>query len=196
MPRLGRSEAGSSHQSADPCFVPPEGRHLSDVAQEGGALAILRGRGVRTHWLDWFHDPQHLFFEVLERTPFASLFQIRLSKTNMSLLSALAERWHARTHTFHLPFGEWGITPYDIYMQLGLRYDRGSVPFEDDLSVPSEDDWMSLLGMMPGASDFIGHRFRLLWLSSNFARRIPETEAAAIVKACALILYTMGVMIF
>ncbi|XP_058080622.1 serine/threonine-protein phosphatase 7 long form homolog [Magnolia sinica] len=114
----------------------------------------------------------------------------------MSLLSAMMERWHAETHTFHLPFGEWGITPYDIYMQLDLRYDGGSVPFEDDLPIPFEDDWMSLPGTMSDVSDFSGHWFRLLWLSSNFARHILETEAITIVKACALILYTMGVMIF
>ncbi|XP_058073182.1 uncharacterized protein LOC131221902 [Magnolia sinica] len=81
-------------------------------------------------------------------------------------------------------------------MQLGLRYDGGSVPFEEDLLVPSDDDRMELLGMMPDASDFFSHLFRLLWLSLNFARRVPETEAATVVKARALILYTMGAMIF
>ncbi|XP_058078596.1 protein MAIN-LIKE 1-like [Magnolia sinica] len=114
---------------------------------------------------------------------------------NMSLLSALAERWHPETYTFQLPFEEWGITPYNIYMTLGLRYDCGSVPFKEDLPVPSEDDWMELLGMMPDATDFSGHRFKLLWLSSNFSRRVPETETVAMVKARALILYTMGAMI-
>ncbi|XP_058076377.1 protein MAIN-LIKE 1-like [Magnolia sinica] len=114
----------------------------------------------------------------------------------MSLLSTLTEQWHPETHTFHLPFGEWGITPYDVYMQFGLRYDEGSIPFEEDLLVPSDDDWMSLLWMIPDSLDLFGHRFRLLWLSSNFARRIPETEVTAIVKARALIVYTMGAMIF
>ncbi|XP_058108225.1 protein MAIN-LIKE 1-like [Magnolia sinica] len=196
MPRCGRNEAGPSRQSVDPCYVPREGQHLSDVAREGGAPMILRGRGVRTHWPDWFRDPQPLFFQVLERTPLFGLFRVRLSKTNMALLSVLTERWRAETHTFHLPFGEWGITPYDIYMQLGLRYEGGSIPFEEDLPIPTEDDWMSLLGMMPDSSDFSGLRFKLLWLSANFSRRIPQTEAEAVVKARALILYTLGAMIF
>ncbi|XP_058111126.1 protein MAIN-LIKE 1-like [Magnolia sinica] len=196
MPRHSRNEVDPSRKSADPCCVPCKGRHLSDVAREGGAPAILGGRGVRARWPDWFHAPQPLFFDVLERTPFVDLFRVRLSKTNMSLLSILMERWHAKTHTFHLPFGGWGITSYNIYMQLGLRYNEWSIPFEDDLPIPSPDDWMSLLGMMPDLSEFSGHRFKLLWLFANFTLRIPETQTAAVVKARALILYTMGAMIF
>ncbi|XP_058106829.1 protein MAIN-LIKE 1-like [Magnolia sinica] len=196
MPRRSRNKAGPSHQSTDPCYVPRERRHFSDIAREGSGPSILRGRGVRTHWPDWFHDLQPLFFEVLEHTPLTHLFRVRLSKTNMSLLSALTKQWYPETHTFQLPFGEWGITPYDIYMQLGLRYDGGSVPFEEDHLVPSEDDWMELLGMMPDTIDFFGHRFKLLWLSSNFARCIPETEDVVVIKARALILYTIGAMIF
>ncbi|XP_058099779.1 protein MAIN-LIKE 1-like [Magnolia sinica] len=196
MPRRGRSEARPSCQSVDPCYVPQEGQHLSDVAREGGALTVLRDRGVHTHWLDWFKDPQPLFFQVLEHTHLFGLFRFRLSKRNMTLLSVLTERWHAETHTFHLSFGEWGITPYDIFIQLGLRYEGGSIPFEEDLPVPTEDDWMSLLGMIPHSLDFSGSRFKLLWLSMNFSWRILQTKAEAIVKARALILYTLGAMIF
>ncbi|RYR52441.1 hypothetical protein Ahy_A06g027359 [Arachis hypogaea] len=39
------------------------------------------------------------------------------------LLSAFVERWHPKTHTFHMPFRECTITLQDVVYQLGLAVD-------------------------------------------------------------------------
>ncbi|CAH9054230.1 unnamed protein product [Cuscuta europaea] len=41
-------------------------------------------------------------------------------KVDHSLICALVERWRPETHTFHLPFGEVGISLQDVAMILGL----------------------------------------------------------------------------
>ncbi|WVZ71170.1 hypothetical protein U9M48_019789 [Paspalum notatum var. saurae] len=54
-----------------------------------------------------------------------------------SLLTALVDRWHAETHTFHMPCGEMSPTLQDVSMILGL-------PLTGDPVGPRviTDDWM------------------------------------------------------
>ena len=50
----------------------------------------------------------------------ARLAESAVVKLDMSLLSALVDRWRPETHTFHLPCGEMAPTLQDVAMLLGL----------------------------------------------------------------------------
>ncbi|MBA0874025.1 hypothetical protein Goshw_010488, partial [Gossypium schwendimanii] len=69
-------------------------------------------------------------------------------KLDPKLVSEFVERWRPKTHTFHLPCGEYTITLEDMQLQLGLSVD-GSVPTRSAQSA----DWgaicYNLLGAFP-----------------------------------------------
>ena len=50
----------------------------------------------------------------IEHLGLSSLCQIPAVIVNHSLLTALVERFHSETNTFHLPMGEMTVTPEDI----------------------------------------------------------------------------------
>ena len=55
---------------------------------------------------------------------------------DLSLISALVDRWRPETHTFHMPFGEMSVTLQDVSMLTGLL-------ISGELIGPSvtPDDW-------------------------------------------------------
>ena len=62
------------------------------------------------------------------------------------MITALVERWHLKTHTFHLPHREMGITLQDIEVMLGVPVD--GLPMTGSVKV----DWPRL------CCDLLGHR--------------------------------------
>lgn len=50
-------------------------------------------------------------------------------QANMGLLTALAERWHSETCTFHLPMGEMTVTLEDVYR---IPIDGDLIPYDRD----------------------------------------------------------------
>ncbi|XP_059070641.1 protein MAINTENANCE OF MERISTEMS-like [Cryptomeria japonica] len=53
-------------------------------------------------------------------------------RANMGLLTALAERWHSETCTFHLPMGEMTVTLEDVYRILHIPIDGELIPYDRD----------------------------------------------------------------
>lgn len=53
-------------------------------------------------------------------------------RANMDLLTALAERWHSETCTFHLPMGEMTVTLEDVYRILHIPIDGELIPYDRD----------------------------------------------------------------
>ena len=51
---------------------------------------------------------------------FEGLFKVSNLEVDHALITALVERWRPKTHTFHLPHGEMGITLQDIEVMLGV----------------------------------------------------------------------------
>ena len=45
---------------------------------------------------------------------------------------ALIERWMDTTHTFHLPFSEMTVTPFDFAAITGLSFSGEPVPFSGE----------------------------------------------------------------
>ena len=51
------------------------------------------------------------------------LFKVSELEVDHALITTLVERWHPKTHTFHLLHGEIGITLQDIEVILGVLVD-------------------------------------------------------------------------
>jgi len=64
-----------------------------------------------------FHD---CFSQALKNLGLYQLAQIKHTRTDNRLITALVERWRPETHTFHLPVGEVGLTLQDVSCLWGL----------------------------------------------------------------------------
>ena len=53
-----------------------------------------------------------------------------LIRANRGLMTAIVERWHSETSTFHLPIGEITITLEDVYRILRLPITRELVQYD------------------------------------------------------------------
>ncbi|MBA0788204.1 hypothetical protein Gotri_028155, partial [Gossypium trilobum] len=111
-------------------------------------------------------------------------------KLDPKLISALIERWRPKTHTFHLPCGEYTITLEDVQLQLGLSVDGpaliGSVQFAD---------WGVVCYDLLGAilDNIYGGRIKMGWLRDTFPEpRNDSTEVERIRYAPAYILEMIG----
>ena len=111
----------------------------------------------------------------ITKVGFEELFKVPNLELDHVLITALVERWHPGTHTFHLPHGEMGITLQDIEVMLGVPVD--GLPVTGGVEL----DWprlcLELLGHRP--PDLIPHphenmfilagvRLRVTWLEAQF----------------------------
>ncbi|MED6166737.1 hypothetical protein PIB30_112347, partial [Stylosanthes scabra] len=74
--------------------------HVSQHVWRGAAdrvLAIRRG-GMEKH-----HDPPSAIIHHLEQAGFLGVAHMGYCSIDHHLISALVERWHPETHTFHMP---------------------------------------------------------------------------------------------
>ena len=55
---------------------------------------------------------------------FEGLFKVPEMEVDHALITTLVECWRPKTHMFHLPHGEMGITLQDIEVMLGVPIDR------------------------------------------------------------------------
>ena len=51
------------------------------------------------------------------------LFKVPELEVDHALITTLVKRWRSKTHTFHLPYEEMGITLQDIEVILGVLVD-------------------------------------------------------------------------
>ncbi|MFQ6668431.1 hypothetical protein Gotur_034088 [Gossypium turneri] len=119
----------------------------------------------------------------LELAGFRLAALIQTFDMRYDLISALVERWHPETHTFHLSYGECTITLEDVALQLGLPIDKNAVTGVSSISRPAAFCY-DLLGRLPSEGKFTSLRFS--WLKTNFEYFLSianEWEVMQVVQA-------------
>ncbi|KAK5818322.1 hypothetical protein PVK06_023257 [Gossypium arboreum] len=113
------------------------------------------------------YSPDERLMPYLELARFESAALIQTFDLRYDLISALVERWHPETHTFHLPCGECTATLEDVALQLGLLIDESAVM---GVSTIAETVALcySLLGAPPNDAESKFTNFRFSWLKVNF----------------------------
>ncbi|XP_017613583.1 protein MAIN-LIKE 1-like [Gossypium arboreum] len=161
--------------------------HISNTVNNMGSYRTLRGRvnGLR-------YSPNAQLMPCSELAGFRLAALIQTFDLRYDLISALVERWHLETHTFHLPCGECTVTLEDVALQLGLPIDGSAVT---GISVIAESAalYYSLLGAssVDDESNFTGLKFT--WLQANFEHlSVNATEDELMCAARAYIMHIIG----
>ena len=108
--------------------------------------------------------------DYLRYLRFDGVYRIGHIQMDVGFITALLERWHPETHTFHLPFGEATITLQDISIFIRLSVDGNLVTGVDPtLTIP---EWQTLclrlLGFEPDIQFFDHSRLRIEYLDDRY----------------------------
>lgn len=104
--------------------------HISTLIWDGGDREKLDVRQLTARQSDWIlqQDQRHL----LDYWGFGVFANPRaVPQNDISLITALVERWRPETNSFHFTFGEMTITLEDVYMILGLPITGRAVTHEE-----------------------------------------------------------------
>ncbi|CAH9080824.1 unnamed protein product [Cuscuta epithymum] len=111
---------------------------------------------------DGERDPRVV--QLLRTSGFQGAERVVQIKIDHGLITALVERWRPETHSFHLPFGEVGITLQDVQVLLGLPID--GLPLTGP-TAHSKTEWVQM------CDDYLGFRpFEKDIISSNSIRNL------------------------
>ena len=122
---------------------------------------------------------------------FEGLFKVPNLELDHSLITALVERWHPEMHTFHLPYGEMGITLQDIEVMLGVRVD--GLPMTEGVKMNWPTLCFKLLGHRPpdsiphpheNTSILAGARLIFTWLDVQAVMQGIGDEGDADWRSC------------
>ena len=94
------------------------------------------------------------------------------------LITTFIERWHPKTHTFHVPQGECVITLQDVTIILGLPID--GVAISDNTCLDWREVCATLLGVVPKDRDIFGQILRLTWLIEHFPSLAPDADVESV----------------
>ncbi|KAL5188725.1 Serine/threonine-protein phosphatase 7 long form [Glycine soja] len=169
---MASSSSSSSHiniksgpMDADVLWMQP--KHVSEHVWNGEQDRKLHIRRAVPTYQGEEQIPEQIF-PFLQQSGFGWIIKMGYLKINVSLISALIERWRPETHTFHMRCGECTITLQDVSVLLGISVD--GLP----LIGPTNLDWADLceelLGVRPQEGEIKGSMVKLSWLAHNFAQ--------------------------
>ena len=114
-------------------------------------------------------DPR--IMQYIDATGLTRLFKVLDMEVDYALIMALVEQWRPEMHTFHLPYGEMGITLQDIEVMLGIPVD--GLPVTGRIDLKWNEVCRELLGHEPppvipnlNKSTLTGARIKYKWLDA------------------------------
>ena len=126
------------------------------------------------------------------------LLRTTYSYCNKVIVSSMVERWHPETNTFHLPFGEMGISLDDVQCILDLPIVGRPVCHE--IVEDAEMLLQTCLGVTESvAKDCLGGGVSVTfeWLRKTFSPSSTSTDIVEVERsACAYLLYLLGSTLF
>ena len=154
---------------------------------------VIKGHGSLAHAYRWYVEvlPQ-IVRDMVDAAGFGGFVRLLEKSTNdLVHMYALAERWWDTTNTFHLPFGEMTMTPYNFSMITGLRVGGQrlilSVAFKMNPILVQ-----NLIGGMPPSMD--GSRFPYNWLWQTYCKEDHGLHDAQLLRV--FLLYVLGCSVF
>ena len=142
----------------------------------------LKGHGSLAHAYKWYSKilPPPVV-EMVDRVGFGGFVRLLEKSTNdLVHVYALVERWWDSTNTFHLPFEEMTMTPYDFSMITGLKVDGDrlvmDIPFERQPALVT-----ALIGGMPPSLEVC--HFPYNWLHRSFCKPDPGISNEQLLRA-------------
>ena len=141
--------------------------------------------------------------QYIDAVGLTGLFKVPDMEVNHALITALVERWHPETHTFHLPYGEMGITLQDIEVILGISVD--GLPVTGRTNLKWNEVCRDLLGHKPSLvipnsnkSTLTSARIKYKWLDAQFAAPLAANAGDEVVQQHARyhLLVLMGALLF
>ena len=141
-------------------------------------LNHLRIRGHKLqHDKIKYSDRYTEYIERAKLLPFVTMARCGIPTYNSCALTALVDRWHVETHTFHLPCGEMTVTLEDFAMITGLPLDGKPVTGKIEAG-KFRDMVEELLGRRPpdkveGEKGSKTGGLKTTWLETHFTE-LPE----------------------
>jgi Plant mobile domain len=190
--RASSSSTGSGADLSDLPVVRPvyplltmQTIHRSQAHFEGEQMEDLL---IRQHKLLKWDDRYKTY---IQDSGLYGIVQIGTIKVDVSLISALVERWRQETHTFHLPVGEMTVTLEDVAILLGVPVNGEPITYNTD---ESWEQWVNdCLGVLPDEKAWANKSaLSLRWLRDKFGS-LPvgasEDTIRCYVRAYLLVLF-------
>ncbi|XP_058190392.1 serine/threonine-protein phosphatase 7 long form homolog [Rhododendron vialii] len=111
-------------------------------------------------------QPSPAIMDLIHRACLEGLCSVPFLSLDWALITALVERWHLETHTFHMRPGELTITLQDVEILLGIPVNGR--PATGTTLIDPDDLCLRLLGEAPGERYKKGGKVKLKWLRDRF----------------------------
>ncbi|KAM3304964.1 protein MAIN-LIKE 2-like [Capsicum chacoense] len=141
-------------------------------------MCLNTRRADTKFWLHIQERPLHYrILQYLSFCRFRGIVEVGNIPYDVGLISALIERWHPETHTFHLRIGETTITLQDIEIMFGMVVDGNPILLEGstDLGIVAKRQMMrDLTGWEPPLDCFCGIRRILVSKLDAYVKELDD----------------------
>lgn len=159
-------------------------QHRSRAVYYGTESQLKAKRCDGYFWDLVTHEHDARILHYLDIAGFSGVIRAGHLMYDNALITALIERWHQETHTFHLPWGEATVTLQDIAVLWGLRVDGLPVTLVDRVLTLDERKAMiqELLGFNPSTDCFKEGRLKVVSFFPLLENALPEDAPDAQVR--------------